>query len=326
MLPATIDRPSTAVALPADPASPVDVYLYSMAEGSRRTMREALATLARLISGDKDMSAYAVLWHTLRYQQATALRAALAERYAHTTANKVLSALRGVLKACWQMGLMSAEDYHLARSVKPVVGSRLPAGREIGQGELVALLRDCIDDTTVLGRRDAAILALLYGCGVRREELATIELGHLNADDWSLRIQGKRNKERLVYVADSGAQAAVSDWLAVRCEDASRLSQEAGAPLFVRILKGGRLTDDALTAKGVNSLLAHRAELASVPHLTPHDFRRTFAGDLLSAGADLATVSKLMGHANVTTTARYDRRPEEAKRAAASLLRVPYRR
>lgn len=81
-----------------------------------------------------------------------------------------------------------------------------------------------------------------------------------------------------------------------------------------------------MTPQGIYYLLKSRAKRAGVKDFSPHDFRRTFVGDLLDAGVDIAIVAKMAGHASVNTTARYDRRPERAKQEAARLLEVPYTR
>jgi site-specific recombinase XerD len=92
----------------------------------------------------------------------------------------------------------------------------------------------------------------------------------------------------------------------------------------VPIRRGGHLQWRQLTEQAVYHILSERAKRVGVKDISPHDFRRTFVGDLLDAGADIATVQRMAGHADVSTTARYDRRGEEAKRKAAGLLHVPY--
>ena len=97
-------------------------------------------------------------------------------------------------------------------------------------------------------------------------------------------------------------------------------------PLFVGIRKGQHMTRRRMTAQAIYHIFTERAARAGVSEFSPHDLRRTFAGDLLDAGADIVTVQKMMGHANVTTTARYDRRGERAKQDAARKLHFPYQR
>ena len=131
-------------ALPPD-RQPARVYLARLGEGSRRTMRTALETLAALLTGHR-CDADTLDWARLRYQHTAALRAVLLERYQPATANKHLAALRGVLREAWQLGQMTAEDYHRAVNVRVVKATTLPRGRALTRGELSRLFHVCRDD------------------------------------------------------------------------------------------------------------------------------------------------------------------------------------
>jgi integrase len=83
--------------------------------------------------------------------------------------------------------------------------------------------------------------------------------------------------------------------------------------LFTPINKGGNIQYRRMTSQAIYNVLRKRAGEANVTDFSPHDFRRTFAGDMLDRGVDIVTVQKLMGHASVNTTGRYDRRPEKPR-------------
>lgn len=127
----------------------------------------------------------------------TALRSKLSELgCALASVNATLSALRGVARAAWQLGQIGVEDYHRIAGVMNVRGSRLPAGRALTPGEIGGLLDTCADDDTPAGARDAAVIALLYGAGLRRSEAAAL-------DDW-LRVGGTEDGPLLCSVRKGG--------------------------------------------------------------------------------------------------------------------------
>ena len=197
-------------------------------------------------------------------------------------------------------------------------GEKLPRGRALSHGEVRALFEVCGKDTSPAGARDAALLAVLYGAGIRRSECAALNLEDFDAETGALTIRsGKGRKDRMVY-ATNGSREALLDWLELR-------GNVPGA-LFCPVNKGGKITIRSVTDQSIFYVLKRRGEEAGVKSFSPHDMRRTFIGELLDAGADISTVQQLAGHANVTTTQRYDRRGEATKRKAAELLHVPYSR
>jgi len=216
---------------------------------------------------------------------------------------------------------MDAEAFHRAVDLKPVKGRALKAaekGRHLTYGEVAALVAACVDGTKA-GARDAAMLALGEGCGLRRAEIVGLDVTDIDmAEKWVTVRRGKGAKARRVPMEASVAEA-VGDWLAVR--------GDAPGALFWQIRRGDHMQDGKrLTAQSVAVTMAARAEAAGVQGFTPHDMRRTFAGNLLDAGVSLSTVQTLMGHSSANTTAGYDRRGSRAMMEAVNKTHFPYRK
>lgn len=320
-------RPQDALTPVLDlPASqnPARVYLASLSTGSHRTMLGALNLSAAVLSLGR-CDHYTLPWWLLRKAHTNALRAWLLQNRSAATGNKVLSAVRGTLRAAWDLDQLDTDAYMKAISIKAIPGSRpdQAAGRALAPGEFTALLRVCAADRTPAGVRDAALLGLGVLAGLRRAELAGLQVeDYRRGESHSptvgiLWVRGKRNKERTVPVA-AGVSDALADWLHLRGDWLG--------PLFTVILKSGEIQPHGISEAAIYKIFQKRADQAGVNAFSPHDLRRTFAGDLLDAGADIATVQKLMGHASVSTTAGYDRRGERAKHTAIGKLHMAWTR
>jgi len=292
--------------------NPASVYLASLRPSGRRSIKGRLQRVADMFNCPLEL----MPWHDLRYQHLEAIRSVLQDSgLAPSTINLTLYAVRGVAKSAFNLGLMSADDYSRLCNVKPVRGERITKGRALSVGEIGALLDTCAG--TPIGIRDAAIISVMYAAGLRRDEIVSLDLDNYDPDSGELRVIGKGNKERLLYV-DNGALDALNDWLSVR-------GDSPGA-LFRPVRKGGKVEDRRMTDQAIYNLLATHATEAGISRFSPHDLRRSFISELLDRGADVVTVQLLAGHANVQTTAQYDRRGERAKKKAIGLLHVPYRK
>ena len=296
--------------------NPARAYLAGLAESGRRGMATALTQAADVLTqgaGTIDTTP----WHHLTPDHVTAIKRQLTDGgAAPATVNRMVSALRGVARSAWRAGLITAEQQARINDVPLAKARRLPRGRHVDAAEIRALFAAVGSDPA--GARDAAMLSLLYGGGLRRSEAVAVQAADYDTATGALTIrQGKGGHQRIVHATNGGAEA-IAAWLRVRGDHDGAVLAAVG--------KGGRVdrSGQPMTGSAVHERLRVLATRAGVASFSPHDLRRSFVGALLDAGADVGAVQGLAGHASVNTTLRYDRRPETARRKAAELLHVPY--
>ncbi len=169
----------------------------------------------------------------------------------------------------------------------PARGS-LSAGRDPGDAGVVA---------AALERRDTAIVELLYATGIRVSELCGLDVDHLDTGRRTIRVLGKRAKERTVPVGIPAVRA-VLDWAD---HGRSAVATARSGPALFLGARGGRV--DPRTVRRV--VHARIAATGSVPDTGPHGLRHTAATHLLEGGADLRSVQEILGHASLATTQLY---------------------
>lgn len=282
--------------------NPAQAYVLTLGAGqSRQKVIRLLNKIAKDFGYD---NLNTCPWETLTYDTILAFRTKrIDEGLAPATINLQISILKMVSKQAWLKGMMKLETYTAIRECKSVRGSRVSKGRALNLRESNRLLATAELKDSAIGTRDAAIIALSIGCGMRRAEIAGLKLQSLNFETHVITILGKGNKERRVTPSDE-AWDRLQEWLKLRGNGGSE-------NVFVTVKKGGRVMHFMpLTESGIYKLMRTNATQAKVASFTPHDLRRTFATRLLDTGADINTVRKVMGHSSVVTTQRYDKRDE----------------
>ena len=214
----------------------------------------------------------------------------------------ILSGWRGFYRWLGREGLVDANPVQDVRS--PKVPKPLPKALHVDESVQLADFHDAADSPW-LEARDAAIVELLYGCGLRVGELVGLDLiastqarGWLDLPGREAHVLGKGSKRRSLPLGAKAAEA-VQRWLAVR---ASQAGTAASPALFVG-RHGTRLSAQSVWQRLKRR--SQRAGLAAPVH--PHMLRHSFASHLLQSSGDLRAVQELLGHANITTTQVYTR-------------------
>lgn len=266
-------------------ASPATIAAY------RRDVATFLGFLARHLGAAPDRA-------TLGTLTAADFRAWLAERAAEGVTNATrargLAALRSFYRFLVRNGGPDCPPIRLLATPR----ARPPAPRALSRTDAATLVAEAgtLAEEPWVAARDAALVLLLYGCGLRAAEALGLTRRDAPLPDGSasLRVRGKGSKERDVPVLPV-VREAVADYIRLCPHPLA-----PDAPLF-RGMRGGPLNDRLLRL----ALQRARAALGLPEHASPHALRHSFATHLLQGGADLRAIQELLGHASLATTQRY---------------------
>ncbi len=218
------------------------------------------------------------------------------QNLAKTTICRKVSSLRSFFKHLVRIGVL-ARNPALAVSM-PRTPRRIPAHLELDQAQALV---EAPDPATRKGRRDRALLELLYATGMRVGELVGLNTADIQTAEAMIRVRGKGKKERLVPFGDAAARALEAWWPERQLILAAAPAEDREGEAVFLNLWGGRLTD-----RSVRRILNSYIHCVAVRlKISPHTLRHTFATHLLNAGADLRVIQELLGHASLSTTQKY---------------------
>ena len=188
----------------------------------------------------------------------------------------------------------------------PRIGRKLP---EVLNHEEVELILAQIDLSSPAGRRNKAMLEVLYGCGLRVSELTELRLSHVYFDQEFIRVTGKGHKERLVPIGRI-ALKEIRNYLPDR-HSLPRIERDHEDILFLN--RRGRKLSRVMVFTMIKDLVA---AAGIKKNISPHTFRHSFATELIDRGADLRAVQEMLGHESILTTEIYTHLDREFLRDA----------
>jgi len=284
----------------------LDGFKYAL---TRRTMAGALDVAAQYLGVDRD----GIAWHAISPARYATMRSHIDKKYSPSTTNKAMVAVRGCARLAWLDGLIPHDVYaRVLEATKAVkVHRNATHGRIITDTTYRAVI-EATPATTPAGVRNVAILHMMRGAGLRRDEVAGMTRECYDNERGAVHIVGKGAKPRTVYLPPV-ARVALDAWLVLR-------SVASGGAMFVRINKAGVVSCHGMTAQAIYNVVVDRMATVSAG-IRPHDLRRTYATHEARRGVPLPVLQRQLGHASLATTSIYMMHDDdEQQRHAAGLV------
>lgn len=223
-----------------------------------------------------------------------------------TTVNRKLSSLRTYYKYLLKKGAIAVSPMQSVHGPK----KKKPLPQFVRESDMERLLDDTLTDDSWQGRREHVIIQLFYETGIRLSELVGLNVGDVDLVRKTIKVTGKRNKQRIIPIGDSLAQnlKAYVEEKDVEFGLSSTLNPQ---PLFITD-KGARV----YPAWVYRLVRKNLSQVVTLKKRSPHVLRHTFATAMLNGDAELEAVKELMGHESVSTTQIYTHTTfEELKKA-----------
>lgn len=204
---------------------------------------------------------------------------------------RLISSLRSFFD--WLVAEGDRNDNPCEAVDSPKLGRYLP---EVLSVDEVSAIMESVDLSSWNGKRDRAILEVLYGCGLRVSEAVNLKISHVYLEEGFVQVVGKGNKERLVPIGEMAVEA-VRNYLEARPDPAE--------PKYDDILFLNRF-GKSLSRVAMFTMVKKQAMAAGISkEISPHTFRHSFATHLIENGADLRVVQEMLGHESILTTEIY---------------------
>ncbi len=295
--------------------SPSQLHLMSLrSKRSRNTVSSQLNQIVRIFGGSTHDK---FNWMTLKPVDIDLIIETLltVKKLKPRTINAYLAGIRGVFKAAYMNNLVNGETYQRIQKIKNLSASTIPKGRRpIAKDAVKALVDYCLSLEDTIGFRDATIISLLAGCGLRRDELVNIKLKDYDKIERRFVVTGKGNKQRNVDIPKNTSNR-LNEWIR------TYRGIEPGY-IFCRIDKWGKMhisDKNPMSGNAIYDLLKKRTSELSLDHLRPHGLRRFCGTNMLKNGSDLVVVRDVLGHNSINTTQIYIENDETELRKAVEV-------